>query len=69
MKTNTAVKTDVRVREGSKTYMEFDKLTVLTLAGVSALVGVWAITSFVTAFATIGIAGLLKGFVIAVGLV
>ena len=54
---------------GQKAYTEFDKLGVISLAVAAGLVGIWAFVAFGAAVSSIGLVGLAKGFLVAIGLV
>ena len=63
------VKTKAQSTTASKAYTEFDKLGVISLAVVAGLVGIWSFVAFGAAVSSIGLAGLAKGFLVAIGLV
>lgn len=66
MKTMTAVKTKVETRVAEK---EFNKATFIALSTVAIGFGIFAFASLAGGIASVGAAGMVKGWLVAVGLV
>jgi hypothetical protein len=48
---------------------EFDKVALITLSVVAVGFGLWSVACFVTAASTVGLSAMVKGWLIAVGMV